>query len=154
MFHDQYLGDPEMGRGQGVMRMRKNMMVVLLLIVFLAFAGLAVAQDSPGADPGAQVQKPVVTGQAPAGATKSAAKEPAAAPSGGQKAGKASHPVQGSPAVVATEQRYQEYLDREKNASDATLAKQRGKLEDKYKGFVRTVKPKDGSKNGAKKSGD
>ncbi|MEF3696357.1 hypothetical protein [Desulfolutivibrio sp.] len=133
--------------------MRKNMMVVVLLIGFLALAGLAAAQDSPGAAPGAQAPKPAATGQAPAGATKSAVKEPAAAPSGGQKAGKASHPVQGSPAVTATEQRYQEYLDREKNASDAALAKQRGKLEDKYKGFVRTVKPKQGSKGDAKKGG-
>jgi len=133
--------------------MRKNMMAVLLLIGFLALAGLAVAQDSPGAAPDAQAQKPVAAGQTPAGATKSAAKEPAAAPSGGQKAGKASHPVQGSPAVTATEQRYQQYLDREKNASDAALATQRGKLEDKYKGFVRTVKPKGGAKAAAKNGG-
>lgn len=142
--------------------MRKNMMVVLLLIGVMALAGLAVAQDSPGADPGAPVQKPVVAGQNPAGAAKpaarepaaapSAAKEPAAAPSGGQKAGKASHPVQGSPAVTATEQRYQQYLDKEKAASDAALAKQRGKLEDKYKGFVRTVKPKGAARDADKKS--
>lgn len=134
--------------------MPKYMMGLFLLIGLVGYAGLAVAQDAPGANAGGQVEKPAVAGKVPAGAAEPAAGEPAAAPAGGQKPAKASHPVQGSPAVTATEKRYQDYLDREKAVSDAALTRQRGKLEDKYKGFVRTVKPKDGSKNGAKKSGD
>ncbi len=143
--------------------MQKNIMGVVYLIGLLAVAGPAAAQDVPAANPGGQAQKSAASAQAQAEAAKPAArepaaapvsaKEPAAAPSGGQKAGKASHPMQGSPAVVATEKRYQDYLDKEKAASDATLVRQRGRLEDKYKGFVRTVKPRQGSKGDAIKGG-
>jgi len=140
--------------------MPKNMMGLFLLLGLLGCAGLAVAQDAPGANPGGQVQKPAAAGKAPVAATTAAGnpevKAAASAPeqTGGQKPAKASHPVQGSPAVMATEKRYQDYLDREKAASDSSLAKQRGKLEDKYKGFVRTAKPKQGSQSGAKKGAE
>jgi|GEM_PF-1732206 len=141
--------------------MRKMMIMGAgALLGLLALVGPALAQDAGAA---AQAKKPAVAATAapkapdvpaPAAANPDA-KAATAAPdqTGGQKPAKANHPVKGSPNVEAVEQRYQNYLEREKSASDATLAKQRGKLEDKYKGFVRTVKPKGGATPDAAKSG-
>ncbi|QLA15931.1 hypothetical protein [Desulfolutivibrio sulfoxidireducens] len=129
----------------------------LVLIGFFVLSGQGGAMAAETGNQVASEQKPAVTGQAPATASPAApeAVPATAAPTGqaapdkkgGQKAAKPGHPVPGSPAVQATEQRYQDYLDREKAASEAGLAKQRGKIEDKYKGFVRTVKPR-GKKSG------
>jgi hypothetical protein len=130
------------------------------LLGLLALVGPALAQDAGAA---AQAKKPAVAAtaapkapdvQAPAAADPDA-KAAAAAPdvTGGRKPAKASHPVKGSQGVEAAEQRYQNYLEREKSASEASLAKQRSKLEDKYKGFVRTVKPKGAAAPDAAKGG-
>ena len=145
--------------------MRNKMTGTGVLIGLLALAGPAVALGAetgaaPGQEPktaAAQTASKAAATPAPAAAAGQKAPgagQDAAAQPGAQKPAKASHPVQGSPAVTATEQRYQQYLDKEKAASDAALAKQRSKLEDKYKGFVRTVKPKQGSKNDTKKGAE
>lgn len=131
----------------------RKMLLCLCLAVAVPFCAVwARAADTAGKTPPPSVAAPA----AKTAASEPAAKAPEAAPEkdAGPKQAKPAHPVKGSQAVEAAEQRYQNYLDREKTDAEASLAKQRGKMEDKYKGFVRTVKPKDGSKNGAKKSGD
>ncbi|NMC49224.1 MAG: hypothetical protein GYA47_07345 [Desulfovibrio sp.] len=119
-----------------------------LLAVGSGSAMAAEAGNAAGPEP-----KPAVAGQAPGKASGAAPAGPETLPDAAgaheRKPGKPGHPVPGSPAVQAAEGRYQNYLDREKAASDADLARQRGKLEDKYKGFVRTVKPR-----GKKSDGD
>lgn len=106
-------------------------------------------------NPAGPEPKPAVAGQAPGNPSGAApagkAARPAEAGAHERKPGKPNHPVPGSPAVQAAEDRYQNYLDREKAASDADMARQRGKLEDKYKGFVRTVKPRGKNSGGDEK---
>ncbi len=136
--------------------MPRKIWQVFLFSGFLLAVGPGMAMAAEAGNPAGPEPKPAVAGQAP-GAVSGAAPTDKAAKTGAaganeRKPGKPSHPVPGSPAVQASEQRYQDYLDREKAASDADLARQRGKLEDKYKGFVRTVKPRGKNSGGDEKS--
>jgi hypothetical protein len=114
--------------------------------------GPGTAMAAEAGNPAGPEPKPAVAGQAPGNASGAAsAGQAAKAGASERKPAKPGHPVPGSPAVQAAEDRYQNYLDREKAASDADMARQRGKLEDKYKGFVRTVKPRGKNSGGDEK---
>jgi hypothetical protein len=143
------------GRENGVGAMPKGFWQFFVFAGFLMIAGQAAALAAEGGEPAGPQKRPAATEQASGQPDRDVAAPAKAAPAGqvapagksGHKSGKSGHPVPGSPAVQAAEQRYQDYLDREKAASEAGLARQRGKIEDKYKGFVRTVKPR-GKKTG------